>query len=172
MIWKVWLLLSLLLQLGDALLLSLLWLLLWLLSVYFLLRLLKILQSKHFTFCPLDIKAVFGARSQQAAAEAEQAVAAAEQKEKEAAAAAQAAASASFAAEARAEELTGVVKQLQVIKQLLAYVLNMHRTCAKTICVCRLCVETISLCNACPNQHEIAACMHACMLCIAIIHNQ
>lgn len=92
----------------------------------------------------MDIRAVFGARLQRTAAEAEQAVAAAEQKEKEAAAAAQAAASASFAAEARAEELTGVVKQLQVMKQLLAYLLNMHRTCAKTMCACRLCVGTSS----------------------------
>ena len=53
-------------------------------------------------------------RLRQTAAEAGQAVAAAEQREKEAAAAAQAAASASFAAEAQADKLTSVVKQLQV----------------------------------------------------------
>ncbi len=52
-------------------------------------------------------------RWQQTAAQAGQAVEAAEQQEKAASAAAQAAAAASFAAEAQAEKLTDVVKQLQ-----------------------------------------------------------
>ena len=55
-----------------------------------------------------------GYRWQQTAAQAGQAVEAAEQLERAASAAAQAAAAASFAAEAQAEKLTGVVKQLQV----------------------------------------------------------
>ena len=50
----------------------------------------------------------------QTAVQAAQAVEAAEQREKAAAEAAQAAAAAGFEAEAQAEKLTGVVKQLQV----------------------------------------------------------
>lgn len=50
----------------------------------------------------------------QTALQAAQAVEAAEQQEKAASEAAQAAAAASFEAEAQAEKLTGVVKQLQV----------------------------------------------------------
>ena len=111
--------------------------------------------------CPPSIIAVFGDRSQQGAAQAEQAVAAAEQQEKDAAAAAQAAASASFAAEAKAEELTGVVKQLQVRKQWLARLFSMHRTRTETICVCRLYLETISSCNTCCYEQQTATCMRA-----------
>ena len=84
--------------------------------------------------------ALCGDRSQQAVVQAEQAVAAAEQVEKEAAAAAQAAAAASFAAEAKAEELTGVVKQLQVQIPLL---INLwYKQHVQDICVYRTC-ETI-----------------------------
>ena len=70
--------------------------------------------------------AVHGDRWQQTAVEAEQAVAAAEQREKEAATAAQAAASASFAAEAEAEELTSLVKQLQVVMPLCTHTQAKH----------------------------------------------
>lgn len=74
----------------------------------------RVYRFKHCALSPSSPAAVLGSRWHQAAVQAKQAVTAAELREKEAAAAAQAAASASFAAETKAEELTGVVKQLQV----------------------------------------------------------
>ena len=113
------------------------------------------------TLCPSSKPAGCGDRLRQAAAQAEQAVAAAEQREKEAAAAAQGAAAASFAAEAKAEELTSVLKQLQVRKRLLAHAFSMHRKCVETSCVYRSCEEAICRCKTCQHEQQTAGCMRA-----------